>query len=56
MNLSEIIYYTGFCFIAALVLTLNVMWWRVMINLIIESLPIFKNKKRITNKLKTVTR
>jgi hypothetical protein len=52
---SEIIYYTGFCFIAALVIALNVMWWREMLNLIAEAFPPYKSRKKITKKLLKAT-
>lgn len=48
---SEVIFIIGIAFTIALIIALNVMWWRVMIGLIAESLPIFKNKKRIKQKL-----
>jgi hypothetical protein len=53
---SEIIYYTGFCFIAALILTLNVMWWREMLNLIAEAFPPYRKRNRIRIKLTTPTK
>jgi hypothetical protein len=56
MNLSEIIYYTGFCFIAALILALNVMWWREMLNLIAEAFPPYRKRNRIRIKLTTPTK
>jgi hypothetical protein len=51
MNLSEIIYYTGFCFIAALTLALNVMWWGEMLNLIAETFPPYRKRNRIRKQL-----